>query len=59
MRVDIFSCIEEKAGRETAGYEGGTSSSFASIFVILVSELRLTDAWRCKIIARNEKEKEQ
>jgi hypothetical protein len=38
---DIFSWSEEKAGREAAGYEGGSSSSFARIFVDFVSELRL------------------
>ncbi len=34
---DIFSCSEEKAERKSAGYEGGWPSSFASIFVDLIS----------------------
>ena len=55
MGDDIFSCSEEKAGPN----EGGSSSNFASIFPDFVSELRLTDALRCKIIVKSAKEKEQ
>jgi hypothetical protein len=54
--MHIFSSIEEKAGRETAEYEGGTSSNFSRIFLDFGSELIFTNALSGKIIARSWKE---